>query len=493
MRPLSSSARRARRRPWLTLALLLAGVILLRPDMQAFGEPPDTPPPVAHVIRIDGAIGPALADYLVREISGATETGADVIVLEMDTPGGLVTSMRKIIAAILAAPVPVITYVAPQGAHAASAGTYIFYASHIAAMAPGTNIGAATPIDFGGGPGFGVPKDEKPEDGAKPAVPAKPLAPQGASDLKAVNDLVSLIRSLAELRGRNADWGEKAVREAATLTATQAVAEHVADLVADDLPALLDAVDGRIVKVQSKDVTLRTKGATVTPAKIGWTTRVLIVLTDPNIAFILMTLGMYGLIFELSNPGAVLPGLVGGICLLIGLYALSVLPLNFAGVALILFGILFMVGEAMVPGHGIAATSGLIAFALGALFLVNSNVPGLRISWQTVAGVTIVTGLFLCGVIGYALTAQRRRVTTGREDLIGRRALVLDGLDPQEGHAREGFVRVEGERWHARSVDAASLEPGAEVVVKGVDGLVLLVARESAPSLERGIPEQRSP
>ena len=458
-------------------AILFAAVALVSGTRAA----PDAPP-VARVLAIDGAIGPALADYLVREIAAAQGTGADVVVLRMNTPGGLITSMRAIVQAVLASPIPVIGYVAPEGAHAASAGTYILLACHVAAMAPGTNVGAATPIDMGG-PGSPATKpitDDKAKD-AEPAKPAAPpLAPSGASDLKAVNDMVALIRSLAEARGRNADWAERAVREAATLTAQQAVTEKVVDLVAPSLPALLDAIDGRIVTMDDKTQTLHTKGAQIVTAEIGWATRILMVLTDPNIAFILMTLGIYGMIFELANPGAVLPGLLGGVCLLLGLYALSVLPVNYAAVGLIILGVLLLIGEAMAPGVGLLGLGGITSFALGALFLVESDIPGLRVSWTTVAGMTTATALFFVGVIGYALSTHRRKVTTGREDMIGRRATVLEWTDGT------GFVLVEGERWQARSLSTALPLPAptASVVIKGIDGLVLLVDSVS--------PDQRS-
>lgn len=425
-----------------------------------------SPGPV-RLVTIDGAISPALADYVVSEIDSAASNGAQALVLQLNTPGGLVTSMRTIVTAILAAPVPVIGYIAPEGAHAASAGTYIFYACHIAAMAPGTNLGAATPIEMGGTPAP-KPTPESPsmpgKDGAK-----KPAAPEGAADLKAVNDMVALIRSLAETRGRNVDWAERAVREAATLSARQAVEQNVADLQAPSLDALLAAIDGRTVTVKGAPVVLHTKGARIDPAEPSWVTKILIVISDPNIAFILMTIGMYGLIFELSSPGAILPGLLGGISLILGLYALSVLPVNAAAAGLVLLGIIFMIAEAMAPGFGILGVGGAICFGLGALFLVGSDVPGLRISWEVALGMAGLSAAVLVGLVGYALTTHRRKVTTGREDMVGATATVI------EWAGTTGFVFAKGERWRARSSEI--LTPGDRVVVKDIDGLELVVER----------------
>jgi membrane-bound serine protease (ClpP class) len=385
----------------------------------------------------------------------------------MDTPGGLVSSMRAIIQAILAAQLPVIVYVAPEGAHAASAGTYILYAGHIAAMAPGTNIGAATPIEMGGGAPAEKPADKKDEK-----APDAPAAPAGAADLKAVNDMVALIKSLAELRGRNADWAERAVRRAETLTAQEALAAKVIDLVAPDIPALLAAIDGRKVKLATGEVTLRTKGAHILEIETGWRMRLLQILTDPNIAFILMTLGMYGLIFELSSPGAVLPGILGLICLLIGLYGLSVLPVSATGLVLLGFGLLLILAEAFTPGLGILGFGGLLSFGLGAAFLYDSSLPEFRLAWPVIIGVTALTGGVLLLLMTMAVGAHRRPVVTGRENMIGAKASVLDWT----GNA--GFVQVQGERWQARGPKAFS--PGETVVVTGLDGLTVLVIAAQA-------------
>lgn len=437
--------------------------------------------PLIRVLTLDGAIGPAYAEYLKREIEDAPKGGVSLLIVAMNTPGGLVTSMRTMVQDILAAPVPVIVYVSPQGAHAASAGTFILYASHVAAMAPGTTVGAATPIELGGGGLPGVPEEKKPDEqksddtdetkGAK-----EPEAPFGAASLKAVNDLVALIKSLAELRGRNAEWAERAVRRAETLTAREALEQNVADVVAADIPDLLSQIDGRKVKLGALDHTIKTAGAVTEYGEIGWTTRLLMIITDPNVAFLLMTLGMWGLILEMSHPGAVFPGLFGAICLILGLYALSVLPVNVSGAALLLLGIGLMVAEVFNPGFGAFGVGGLVAFALGALFLFDTQVPEFRIAWPVILGVTAATGGFLLFIVAYALRIQRRPAVTGAEYLIGRKAVVM------EWQGTRGFVHVEGERWQAHAKEP--LEPGTEVYVQGIEGLDLLVG-PTPPSQEK--------
>jgi membrane-bound serine protease (ClpP class) len=464
-----SAGRPRSSRPWRLAAVPLLLLVLGLGGARAQTGPADSTP-LVRLASIDGAIGPALADYLIREIDEAPGTGAAALVIRMDTPGGLVSSMRDIVKAILASRIPVIAYVAPEGAHAASAGTYILYASHLAAMAPGTNLGAATPIELGGGtpvPISPVPNPDEPQGARKDGKETAPAAPEGAAGLKAVNDLVALIKSLAEMRGRNAQWAEDAVRKAETLTAQEALKAHVVEILAPDLPALLAAADGRKVMLATGEVTLHTKNARVVEAETGWRTGLLRILTDPNIAFILMTIGMYGLIFELSNPGSIFPGILGTICLVIGLYALSVLPVSSAGLALLALGIGLIIAEAFVPGFGILGTGGLVSFGLGAAFLYDSALPAFRLAWPVIIGVTAATGGFLLWVVSAALGAHRRPVTTGREDMIGAKALVLDW------NGLEGHVHLEGERWQARG--AAAFAPGQTVAVTAIDGLVLSV------------------
>ena len=336
---------------------------------------------LALTVEIDGPIGPASARYLKEALADAAERHAEIVILRLNTPGGLVTSTREMIADILASQVPVVGYVAPSGGHAASAGTYILYATHVAAMAPGTNIGAATPVELGG-PVPSLPNEGSRDKGAGEGKDQKsPTAPQSSEDAmtaKVTNDAVAFIRSLAELRGRNADWAEKAVREAATLSANAALQARVIDLVARDATELLQLTDGRTVDVAGGKRTLATKGLPVETLKPGWLIQLLSVITDPNTAVILMLIGVFGIVFEFSSPGAIAPGVIGTICLLLGLYALNLLPIDYAGLALMLLGIAFLVIEAFNPTV-VLGLGGVIAFLLGAAMLhQRSTLPAIR-------------------------------------------------------------------------------------------------------------------
>jgi membrane-bound serine protease (ClpP class) len=431
---------------WLFVALTgLAGTAFSQPQRE-----------VAVVLQVQGAIGPASASYIEDGLNSAQEMGAEVIILKMDTPGGLDTSMRQIIRKILAAPVPVVTYVHPSGARAASAGTFILYASHVAAMTPGTNLGAATPVQIGAAPA--APGEE--EEGAAPA--------QGAGERKAVNDAVAYIRSLAELRGRDADWGEEAVREAASLSADAALARGVIDIVAQDVPTLLESLDGRTVTVGGAERALDTNGIEIVDLDPDWTTRVLATITDPNVALILMMVGIYGLLFEFMNPGALVPGTIGAISLLIGLYALAALPVDFVGVALILLGIALMVAEAFAPSFGILGLGGIAAFAVGGAILIDTDVPEFQVDWAAIAALGVFSAALLVAIARLAIRSRRGRVHTGREELIGATGKVLDWENGT------GHVFVHSERWNASG--AASLKKGAPVVVQDVDGLRLRVS-----------------
>ena len=415
----------------------------------------------ALVLEIDGAIGPPTADYVVRELAAAKPDEVGLIILRMNTPGGLDTSMREIIKAILASPVPVATYVAPNGARAASAGTYIAYASAIAAMAPSTNIGAATPVQLGGDsllPGRAEQK-QKPED--KDGEPPNTMA------RKIVNDAVAYIRSLAALNGRNADWAADAVRSAVSLPAAEALALHVVDVIADDIPDLLRKIDGRTVTVAGKPARLATAGLAVVIVPPGWRTELLGLVTNPNVAFILMLIGVYGLILEFFNPGAVAPGLVGAICLLLALYALALLPINYAGAALVLFGVALMVAEAHIGAFGALGVGGIAAFVIGALLMFPSQTPGYALSDGVVIGAAIGSAALLLVVLGVALRARKRPVVTGSEALIG-----ADG-ETVAWQGNDGRERVKGEIWLARA--DAPLTAGRRVKVVGRDGLVLRV------------------
>ena len=430
---------------------------------------------LALTISIDGAIGPASASYVKESLLNAAERRAEIVVLRLNTPGGLTTSMREIIRDVLASPVPVIGYVAPSGGHAASAGTYILYATHIAAMAPGTNIGAATPVQIGGPlPGLpsGVPdKDGKDKKDGQPE-------PNNPMTAKATNDAVAYIRSLAELRGRNADWAEKAVREAATLSANGALQAGVIDLVARDAAELLRQVDGRVVEVAGgKTQRLATTDAVLEAIDPGWISRFLAVITDPNVAFILLMVGIYGLIFEFTSPGAVAPGVVGTICLLLGLYSLNLLPINYAGFALMLIGIALLTIEAFNPTV-VIGLGGVVAFVLGALMLFRVEAPGYRLSWWVIgATVAVFIGFFLV-VLGSLRRARKGPARVGAQAMRGLSAEVLDWSD------NEGHVFAHGERWQARG--AETFKPGDTVEIANIIDLTLVVRRAPAPTDEGG-------
>jgi membrane-bound serine protease (ClpP class) len=417
------------------------------------------------VAEIKGAIGVASTGFIQRAMEKARAQDATLLVLQLDTPGGLVSSTRDIISAMLASPVPIAVYVAPSGARAASAGTYIAIASHIAAMAPGTHLGAATPVALGGAPG--MPGEDKRSE--------KDKAGDGsAMDRKVINDAVAYIRSLAQLRGRNADWAERAVRGGETLTAEEALRDKVVDLVAPSLAALLTSIDGRKVTTASGERTLATKSATITTLAPDWRDRILAVITDPSIAYLLLIIGIYGIIFEFWSPGFVAPGVIGAISLLLGLAALSVLPVNYAGLALILLGIALMVAEHFTPGIGVMGIGGLVAFVAGSLFLFEPTEGGYEVSvpLPVIAATALTVGALLLWVLASALRSRKAAVVSGVADMIGAPAQVIDWADAR------GRVRLRGELWNARAGTAFS--PGDAVRVAAVEGLTLVVEKEPA-------------
>lgn len=397
------------------------------------------------VVPLVGAIGPASADFIGRSLSRAADDGAQLVVLEIDTPGGLDLSMRQIIKDILASPVPVAAFVAPSGARAASAGTYILYASHIAAMAPGTNLGAATPINIG--MPAPAPPASKPGGAGKADKSEAGDAADDKSTLsrKQVHDAAAYIRSLAQLRGRNADWGERAVREAVSLSADEALAQHVIDLTARDVPELLAKLDGRKVVTAAGERVLATSGATVTTLAPDWRTRFLAIITDPSVALMLLMAGVYGLFFEFWNPGLALPGVLGAICLLLGLFALQMLPVNYAGLALVLLGIAFIVAETFLPAYGSLGVGGIVAFAIGAVMLIDTDMPGFGVPYWLIGTLAAVSVLFVFFVAGAAVKARRRPIVTGHEGLIGSTGIALDDLET------EGWARVHSEQWRVTS------------------------------------------
>ena len=463
------------------LALLarLATLAVLALGLTAEVGAQETEPAAARtatLLSIHDAIGPATSHYLARGIETATDRGSTLIVIEMDTPGGLDTSMREIIQAILASPVPVVTFVYPQGARAASAGTYVLYASHVAAMAPATNLGAATPVAVGGTPprdpsardGAG---DSEPTEGAEPEVesdsPPPAPEPATASERKAINDAVAYIRSLAEQRGRNAEWAERAVRSGESLSAQAALAAGVIDVIANDLDDLLTKLDGRRVSVNGTEQTLRTDGLIYERVEPDWRTRLLAVITNPTVAYMLMLLGIYGLIFEGYNPGAILPGVVGAIALLLALYAFQILPVNYAGLALIVLGVVLIIAEFMVPSFGALGFGGIAAFVFGSVILIDTDIPGYGVSIPLLVAIATTAAFALLGLIWFALRSRKLPVVSGVEELMKAVATALEDFD------REGAVWVHGERWRARS--AAPVRKGQQLRVIAVENLVLRV------------------
>jgi membrane-bound serine protease (ClpP class) len=424
------------------------------------GESPDRR---AMLVDVKGPIGPATMDFLTDSLKEASSRSAELVIIRLDTPGGLDVSTRDIVKLILNSPVPVATFVTPEGARAASAGTFILYASHIAAMSPATNVGAATPVAIFGGKKPGADKDpdgDEPESGAEPG-------PGDAMSRKAVNDAVAYVRGLAGKRGRNADWAELAVREAASITAEEAMEIGVIDLIARDVGDLLEQVNGRTVNVQGRDRVMNTSSLLVEQLEPSWKSEFLGVITSPTIAYLLLLIGVYGLILEGYNPGAIVPGVVGAICLLIALYAFQMLPVNYAGLALIVLGIILMVAEAMAPSFGALGIGGVIAIVFGSIILIDTDVPGFVVSRPLIGGIALAGSVGLMAIIGVAMKARQRPVVAGREELVGAVGTALMDFEC------EGHVFVHSERWSA--ISGTPLHEGQAIIVTGMKGLTLQV------------------
>jgi membrane-bound serine protease (ClpP class) len=461
------------------LALAFSALLLVGPH--AVGQ--ETVRADALLLEVNGAIGPAVSDFIERGIERATADGNRAVILKLDTPGGLDTSMRVIIKSILASPIPVVVYVAPSGARAASAGTYILYASHYAVMAPATNLGAATPVPIG--PGMTAPGGDKGSSDKKDSEKTdsdktdsektdsektddddkEPVSPQKAMGRKVLNDAIAYIRGLAELRGRNAEWAEEAVRMGASLSAKEALEKNVIDAMAEDVDDLLVKLDGQKIKIRDAEITLDTDDWTIETVEPDWRSKFLAVITNPNVAYILMLLGIYGLFFELYNPGALVPGIVGAISLVLALYAFHVLPVNFAGVALILIGVALIVTELFLPSFGIIGIGGVVAFVIGSIILMDTDVEGFTVSMPLVITVGVTAAALFSVTVLLAVRPPKRPIVSGREEMIGATAEALASF------SESGQVRAHGEIWAARVSEPVVL--GQNLRIKNIDGLIL--------------------
>ncbi len=446
--------------------LLLAVVTTVHSEQK--NSPSVIKPSIVVQLEINDVIGPATADYIERNLQKAIDNRAKAVLITMDTPGGLDVSMRQVIKQIIASPIPVISYVAPSGARAASAGTYILYASHIAAMAPATNLGAATPVQIGGFSGFGDDKDSINKEKEK----NKPLTDPMSH--KIVNDAAAYIRGLARMHGRNEHWAELAVREAASLSAEEALQLNVIDIVATDVTDLIQQLQGRKVIISGKELNLKIEQVEIKKIKPDWRSQFLAVITNPSIAYVLLMIGIYGLVLEFSNPGSIVPGTVGGICLLLALYALQLLPVNYAGMGLILLGIALMTAESFVPSFGILGLGGVVAFVIGSVILMDTDMPGFGIDLGLIAGFALSSALFFIIAIGLLLKSRHSPIVSGKEEMLGSVGTVLDDF------SGTGRVRIHSENWQA-SCDR-SLYKNEKVKVTAIDGLVLRVMPFKATS-----------
>lgn len=409
-------------------------------------------------LDIKGAIGPATADYLVRGLDQASTANAYLILIQLDTPGGLDKSMRQIIKALLASNTPVACFVGPSGARAASAGTYILYACHVAAMAPATNLGAATPVQIGS------PSMPKPPNDKNDKVPEKT-----AMEKKVINDAIAYIEGLARLRDRNVEWAKLAVSEGASLDAEQALKQNVIDLMATDIPDLLKKLDGYRLTMGTEQIKLNTGNLPIKSYQPDWRNEFLATITNPNIAYLLMLAGIYGLLFEFSNPGMGLPGITGGICLLIALYAFQVLPISYAGLGLIILGIALMVAEAFAPSFGVLGLGGIVAFVIGSIILMDTTLPAYQIAIPLIAALAITSAMLLVILLRLLVKSRQQVLVSGLQHLVGQTAKI------ECLHNNVAMVRLDGELWQTSCQD--SLTPNDPVIVDEADGVVLQVRK----------------
>ena len=431
-----------------------------------------------RVVALEGALGPAKADFIIRQLHQAEDEGIAALILRIDTPGGLDASMRELTKAILGAEIPVVSFVAPNGARAASAGTYIVMASHIAAMAPATNIGSSTPVQIGGAPDMPRPRPDLPGSSDEPDGNESQDQAPDAMTRKTVNDAAAYIQSIAETRGRNVEWAALTVRESVNVRATEAVRLNVVDLIADDLPDLLRQIDGRQVTTAKGKVTLDVAQAIVEYAETDWRHDLLEIISDPSIAYGLLMIGIWGLVLEFYSPGMILPSVVGIVCLVLGAYGLQLLPVNVTGVALILLGIAFMIAEAVSPGVGVFGIVGLIAFVIGSMILLDTESPEYQLPVSVILGFTITAVIVLGTVVGFAMRSARQAAVSGLGAMVGQIAQVVEGFEAS-GATQTGRVITGGEIWDAVSQHPTTLKQGDTVRITAVDGLTLMVEEEA--------------